>query len=293
MRFAVGEQGRSVGEVELGEPLQRVGRVGHVDARAAGPRVARDDAHVQDGGMVFDGGLRLGAHRLVGFQHGVGDLALALAVHARGGDVHVLLGDAVRDVGQHALLVALPHDDARALACDAHVDVVDLANDGRAAADALAAHVHRVARGVHDADVDGVGMVVVGVGQGAEGEREPRSLGQVERVADAQVVGFHAQHAGHERLVGAVPRERVGERPEQPELHRGGVGQAQAPRHERDAQRARGVRARRAHHDGADDVGEAECIHGCSSGDVRACDRCAPMVSRATFAVCACFLALS
>ena len=263
--LAVRQQRCAVAEVQFGEPLERGGHVGHGDALDVGARVAGDDAHVVDGGMVLDGRLRLRAHRLIGLQHGVGGVALALAVHARGGDVHALVADALRDMGQHALLVALPHDDARALAGDAHVDVVDLADDGRAAADALAAHIHRVARGVHDADVDGVGMVVLRVGQRDEREREPRLARKVEGVADAQVVGGQPQHAGHEGLVGAVAGERVRERPQQPELHRLRLGQAQPARHVGDAQRARRVRARRAHHDGADDVGEAECFHGRSS----------------------------
>ena len=165
------------------------------------------------------------------------------------------------DVRRRAGLVALAHDDARALAGDAHVDVVDLADDGRSASDALAAHAHRVARGVHDAHVDGVGMVEFRVGKRDERERESRIPRKLKRVADAQVVGGQPQHARHEGLVGSVPGQRVRERPQQPELHRLRLGQAQPSSHVGDAQRARRVRARRTHHDGADDVGEAESFH--------------------------------
>ena len=267
MLFAPCQKRGSGAEVRLGEPLQRLLRAGRVNGSAAGARVAGNDAHVQDGGVVLDGGLRGAVHLLVGFQHGVGDVAFALAVHARGGDVDAFVADALRDVRQHAGLVALAHDDARALAGDAHVDVVDLADDGRSASDALAAHAHRVARGVHDVHVDGVGMVVFRVGKRDERERESRIPRKLKRVADAQVVGGQPQHARHEGLVGSVPGQRVRERPQQPELHRLRLGQAQPSSHVGDTQRARRVRARRTHHDGADDVGEAESFHRCSSID--------------------------
>ena len=212
--------------------------------------------------MRLDGGLRLGPHALVGFEHRVGHRPLALAVEARRGDVHAALADAGGDVGEHAGLVALPHDHARALAGDAHVDAVDAPDDRRAAAHALAAHGHLVAGGVDHADVDGVGVLVVRrVGQGREGKREPGLFGQGERIADAQVIGRKSQHARHERLVSAVSGKRVRERPQKRELDAHGLGQTQAARHGGYAQRARRVRTRGPHHDGPDDVGQSERFH--------------------------------
>ena len=193
---------------------------------------------------------------MVGFENGVGRVSAPLAIHARGGDVHAALAQALRDVRQHAGHVALAHDDARAFAGHVHVDAVDAADDRRPAAHAFAAHAHLVAGGVLHENVDGVGvLIVVGIGQSRESKREPRLFSQLERIAYAQVVGCQSQHAGHERLVGAVPGQSVRERSQQTKLDASRFGKAEPARHERDAQSSRRMGARGSYHDGADDVG--------------------------------------
>ena len=134
-------------------------------------------------------------------------------------------------------------------------------DDGRAAADALAAHRHVRAGVVGHIDVHGVGVVDVVGGARREREGEPGRLRAVERVADAFVVGRHAKHAGDERLVGAVTVVGLGEASVEFEIGGDGRARQQAPAHERDAQRAGRMAARRADHDGADDVADADDLH--------------------------------
>ena len=211
--------------------------------------------------MRFDGRFDFGADRLVGFQDGVGRIALAFPVHAGCGDVHAPVADAFRDMREHARFVALPDHDARLLARHLNVYAVDSANDRSASADALAADAHLAAIRIDDADVDGVGVVVFGIGFGGERERQTGLAGKLERIAYAQIVGIEPEHAPDERLVGAVPDERVGKRSEQRELDGAGFGQAKPARHVGDAQRACGMGARRPDHDGADDVAYAQGVH--------------------------------
>ena len=91
---------------------------------------------------------------------------------------------------------------------------------------------------------------------------EARFLRALERVAYAQVIGGKPQHAGHQGLVGAVPCARVRERPVQRERHVLGARAAQPPRHARDGERPRRMRAGRPHHDRPDDVAQSQCLHG-------------------------------
>ena len=131
----------------------------------------------------------------------------------------------------------------------------------RAAADAFAAHAGHGARFVRHVDIHRVGVLARRVGGGHEFELEPRRAGDVERIADAGVVGGHAQQACHERLVGSVAAVGVGEAAVQGEGGLARLAREQAPAHERDAQRARGVAARGADHDGSYDVADAEDLH--------------------------------
>ena len=166
-------------------------------------------------------------------------------------------------MGKHARLVSLPHDDARVLAGDVHVDAVEAGDHGRAAADALAAHANRAARLVGHGDVDRVGVrEIVGLGVGGEGKDEPLCGGPAEGVADAQVISGKPKHARDKGLVGAVALVGVRERPEKPKLRFLGRRAAQVSRHERDAQRACGMRGGGSDHDRADDVAKSKRFHG-------------------------------
>ena len=211
--------------------------------------------------MRLDGGLDFRADRLIGFQDSVGGIALSLAVHAGCGDVGALIADAFGDMGQHARFVVLTDHDARLLAGHFDVDAVDAPDDSCTASDALAADAHLVAVCVDDADVDGVRVVVLGIGFGRKRERHVRFAGELKRIADAQIVGIEAEHASDERFVGAVADERVGERSEKRELDGSWFREAEPARHVGDAQRSCGMRTRGPDHDGADDVAYAQGVH--------------------------------
>ena len=165
-------------------------------------------------------------------------------------------------MGQHALGIALAHDDAVVGAGQLHIHTVDTGDLRHAAADALTADLHRHARGVGDGDVHGVGVRGAYVGQRFEGEREPCLLGIGEGIADAQVVGFHAQQAGHQGTVGAVSGMGMREAAVQLEhgVHR--FASQKFAAQVGDAQRAGGMAAGGAHHDGADDVADSDGLHG-------------------------------
>ena len=136
---------------------------------------------------------------------------------------------------EHASHVALLHDDAVVFACQAHVHAVDAADHRRAAADALAAHARDGARFVRHVDIYRVGVLARRVGGGHEFEVEPCRAGDVERFADAGVVGGHAQQARHERLVGSVAAVGVGEAAVQGERGLARLAREQATAHQRDA----------------------------------------------------------
>ena len=159
--------------------------------------------------MRLDGRLRPSSYLLVRLEHRIGNFALALAVEACRCDVRAVRAEALRDVRECPALVVLPHDDARALPGDAHVDTVDATNHRRSAADALAADAHLDAIGIDDEDIDGVGMiVVVGFRLRLERKGEPPLFSQSKRIANAGVVRGEPQHARNEGFVRAVP-ERV------------------------------------------------------------------------------------
>ena len=166
-------------------------------------------------------------------------------------------------MGEHARLVSLPHDDARVLAGDVHVDAVEARDHGCAAADALAAHANRATRLVGHGDVDRVGVrEIVGLGVGGEGECEAFGCGPAKRIANAQVVSGKPKHACDKGLVGAVTLVGVRERSKKAKLRLSGRRAAQVSRHKRDAQRACGMRGGRSDHDRADDVAKSKRFHG-------------------------------
>ena len=84
--------------------------------------------------------------------------------------------------------------------------------------------------------------------------REPVALGDLERGANAVVVGAKAHQAGDDRLVGAVAFAGARERAVQLDLRALGRSADEAAREEAEAAGARRVRARRPDHDRADDV---------------------------------------
>ena len=83
---------------------------------------------------------------------------------------------------------------------------------------------------------------------------EPFALGDLERVANALVVGTEAHQPADDRLVGAVAF--AGAREGAVQLDRRALGRSadEAAREQPEPARARRVRRRRADHDGADDV---------------------------------------
>lgn len=80
---------------------------------------------------------------------------------------------------------------------DIEVDAVHAPQHRGTAADTLAAHFERVAFRIGGNDVDRVGMVVRRIEQGSEGKFHSRFMREVERIANAQVIGFKPQHACH------------------------------------------------------------------------------------------------
>ena len=162
---------------------------------------------------------------------------------------------------KHAGLVVLPDDKACALAGDVDGDSVHLAQLRRAAADGDASHAHAHARCVLRLDVDGVGMVGLGERVALELELEALRARLAERCGDARVIGVHTEHACDQRFVGAVTLVGLAERSVQRELDVHGFACEQAARHACDSQGSCGVRRRRSHHDGADDVSNALRFH--------------------------------
>ena len=252
-----------------------------------------DDAHAEHTGTRFDFALRRCGHGAVHFHDGVGARAATGAVHARGGDVHAGVGQAACDVREHAALVFLADYHAGALARHVHVHAIDAPDGRRASANAHAAHVDFGALGVDDVHVNRVGMVGtcrfgLRVGCARERELESGPLRQKERIADAQVVGFHAHQACHQGFVGAVPGARVRKRSVQHDIGAHGGRRQQAPRHARDAQRAGGVRAGGPHHDGSDDVVQAKGFHKAAFPGKRAPDVRGAAFARAIGSRCNC-----
>ena len=125
--------------------------------------------------MARNGGRQRLRDFVVGLHDGVGDVALLFAEQACGGDVHVKHVQARGDVRQDTAAIVLLDHDAVVFAGQAHVDAVEAADDGRAAADALAAHGRGAAGCVHYLDVHGVGVVDIGIIVARhEFERKPR-----------------------------------------------------------------------------------------------------------------------
>src|SRR5688572_24851376 len=132
-----------------------------------------------------------------------------------------------------------------------------------------------------DGDASGVGMCVVGERCLLEDVVEPLALRDLERIAEALVVRTEAHQAAGDRLVGAVPLTRAGERAVQLDACPLWGASDEISRQESQSARARRVRRRRADHDRADDVEERD--HGYPALRRRA--GCSSMV-RKYFPVC-------
>ena len=166
-------------------------------------------------------------------------------------------------MGEHACLVSLAHDDARVLAGDVHIDAVEARDHGCSAADALAAHANRATCLVGHGNVDCVGVrEVFRLRVRSEGKDEPLCGGPAEGVADAQVISGKPKHARDKCLVGAMALVGVRERSQEAKLRFLGCRAAQVSRHERDAQRACGMRGGRSDHDRTDDIAKSKRFHG-------------------------------
>ena len=83
---------------------------------------------------------------------------------------------------------------------------------------------------------------------------EPFALGDLERVANALVVGAKAHQSGDDRLVGAVAFAGAREGAVQLDARALRRAADEAAREQSEPARARGVRRRRADHDRPDDV---------------------------------------
>ena len=162
LRGAKRKQLGSVREIESPQTLERRRLLGFPDG---GLRLAErsggDDAHAADQRVFQNSRLRIVVDALVGLEHGPCRVAALLAVQAGRGDVDAVRRKAGGDMREHARQVALLHHDRMVLAGDVDVHPVDLADDGRAAAHAFAAHLHAPALGGVEDDIDGVGMLVV------------------------------------------------------------------------------------------------------------------------------------
>ena len=156
----------------------------------------------------------------------------------------------MREGGEDAGGVSVRHEERRVGAGDVHADAVDAADPDAPAPEALAAHLAARAVRARHVDVHGVGVDGRVVGRLLEDDFEPRFAREVKGVADALVVGVHAEDAGYERAVGAVPAEGVREGVPQREANAAYGPRGKRGRYARAAKRARGVRGGRADHDG-------------------------------------------
>ena len=189
---------------------------------------------------------------LVRLEHGVGSPAALGAEGAHGGDVEPARSERPGERCEHAGFVAVGDEDRGQLALDVDAHAVDAADADAAAAERLALHHDGASlRGMHG-DAHGVGVERRVVSALDDREDEAGFLRQRERVAHALVVGVEAEDARHERLVGAVATMGAREGVEQGEVNPCERTRCQQAGDARDAERSRGVRARRAHHNGAE-----------------------------------------
>ena len=249
------------GVVPLAEVQQLTAIGKHVGraALAAGAGGAGDvDAPRGGDGRELGEPLQNGVCRgVVHLQHGVGHAAALGAIGLHEGDVHAVVRHAGDDAGQRSGHVSVGDKDRLVLAQDVHGDAVDAA-----AAQALAADLERATVGLRDGDVDGVGVQGRVVPADGKAVGQAALVGNLERVANALVVGVKAQDAAEKCAVGAVAAVGVGEAVPQREGDGGGLAGAQREGRLGAAQGAGRVRARGADHDGAKDLEGGHLRHG-------------------------------
>ena len=126
-----------------------------------------------------------------------------MAEHAHEGDVDLELREHMRDLGDHAGLVAVLGYERRIVAGELYAQAVDLRDQDVAAADGDAQHVRDGAIAAGDADARGVGLAhgLVGI---LDAHGHVAGARDLVGVLDARVVRRHAQRARDERLVRAV-----------------------------------------------------------------------------------------
>ncbi len=201
-------------------------------------------------------------HGAVHLEHVERLAAAPRAVHPHGANVHPAGAQRARDVAQHARHVALVQDEGVVLPRYLHAVTVDHGQPRRAATHGLPARHDLVAVCVAHAHVHGVGVRHLRLGVRGDAKAKPALARDMQRVANPQVVRVHAQHARHKRAVRAMPAVRSRKRAVQRELHLHGRRVQKLARHLRNAQRPRGVRRRRPHHDRSQHVPQAKAPHG-------------------------------
>ena len=260
---AVAQHLCGAGEVDLGKGVECLldADVGRLALKALVRAVGRYDAHAQNRGELRHGAFHLFGRLAVDLHDHDGDAAAPVAVQRHRADVDARLRQKARHMREHARFIVLPDDEARTLAGDVDGDPVHQAQLRRAAADGDASHAHAHAGCIHGLDVDGVGVVSLGEGVAHELKLEALRARLAEGRGDARVIGVHTEHACDQGFVGAMPLVGLAERPVQRKLDVHGLACEQAARHACDSQGSCGVRRRRSHHDGADDVSDALRFH--------------------------------
>ena len=147
------------------------------------------------------------------------------------------------------------HDDQHRLAeRHDHGKTVHGAQLYRAAADGRA-HGLALFRAVRHDDAHRIGMRAVDLFR-VERKIQPLRAGDLKRSGNAQVVGLHAQQAGHQAAVGAVPPIGGGEGTAQKQF--GGTQRPfpapEAARHHADPDGSGGMARRRSDHHRADNI---------------------------------------
>ena len=266
MLHAVREQLGGTSEIDFLEPVFCRRAVERDLAGGRAPEaIRRDEAHALDGRVREDlvGDLR--KYRVVDLQHGKRVRALRGAVQRHRRDVDAVFCKASGDMREDAGDIHLVHDHRVELPRDVHVDAVDARELG-SSPNRHAARLDGRSPLRLRPDVDRVGMPGIRVEIVLELDGHPGLARQIERLADARVIGMQAEDAGDERLVGAVPAACAREGPVEREAHAPRLAVEEVAHHRGDVERAGRVRRRRPDHDGADDVSERQWSHaGCFS----------------------------
>src|SRR5690606_20826064 len=202
-----------------------------------------------------DLGERLVGDRLVELDRHERVLVAAGAVDAHRRQVDALLREDPGDGRDGARLVTGEDDEGVVVAAEGDGEAVDLGDLDASTADGRAAYDGALARALELED-GGVGVRVVAARDVLEGPLEARVLGLVVRMAEAEVAGREADQPAQQRAVRPVALARRGEGAVQQDPHALGRAAHDRPGQEPEAARARGVRRRRAHHDGAQDIEE-------------------------------------